>query len=114
MTHERNIVPHAKTQSVRIEQGPLQRRLRLADVHIDTPKGPVTLSPTSSTQRVARELTMTQLDRASRPARAAASASPVAQASRRNHRAKRRSSPVSAPAATSCSAAAARARFRDR
>ena len=41
MTHARDIVPHAKTQSVRIEQGPLQRRLRLADVHIDTPKGPV-------------------------------------------------------------------------
>ena len=41
MTHERNIVPHAKTQSVRIEQGPLQRRLGLADVHVDTPKGPV-------------------------------------------------------------------------
>ena len=41
MIHQRNIVPHAKTQSVRIEQGPLQRRLGLADVHVDTPKGPV-------------------------------------------------------------------------
>ena len=38
----RDVVPHAKTQSVRLEQGPLQRRLRLADVHFDTPRGPVT------------------------------------------------------------------------
>lgn len=34
-------VPHAKTQSVRIVQGPLQRRLGLASVHIDTTPGPV-------------------------------------------------------------------------
>jgi putative membrane protein len=35
-----SIVLHHKTQSVRLEQGPLQRRLRLADVHVDTPAGP--------------------------------------------------------------------------
>jgi putative membrane protein len=35
------VVPHAKMQSVRIEQGPLQRRLGLATVHVDTPDGPV-------------------------------------------------------------------------
>ena len=39
LSRVRDVVPHAKTQSVRIEQGPLQRRLRLADVHFDTPKG---------------------------------------------------------------------------
>src|SRR5215204_7082611 len=70
LSHERNIVPHAKTQSVRILQGPLQRRLRLADVHIDTPKGPVNLVAHQLDAEVARELTMTQLDRA-RAARAA-------------------------------------------
>ena len=70
MIHSRDIVPHAKTQSVRIEQGPWQRRLRLADVHIDTPKGPVNLVAHQLDAHVARELTLTQLDRA-RAARAA-------------------------------------------
>ena len=70
MTHTRDIVPHAKTQSVRIVQGPLQRRLRLADVHIDTPKGPVNPVAHQLDAAVARELTLTQLDRA-RAARAA-------------------------------------------
>ncbi len=64
MTHSRDIVPHAKTQSVRIQQGPWQRRLRLADVHIDTPKGPVNLVAHQLDAAVARELTLTQLDRA--------------------------------------------------
>ena len=63
-------MPHAKTQSVRIEQGPLQRRLGLADVHVDTPKGPVNAVAHQLDAAVARELTMTQLDRA-RAARAA-------------------------------------------
>ena len=40
LTHVRDVVPHAKTQSVRVEQGPLQRLLRLADVHVHTPRGP--------------------------------------------------------------------------
>ena len=34
-------VRHARVQSVRLSQGPLQRRLRLADVHVDSPPGPV-------------------------------------------------------------------------
>lgn len=41
MTRKKEIVPHGKTQSARISQGPLQRRLGLANVHIDTTKGPV-------------------------------------------------------------------------
>ncbi|WP_432559499.1 PH domain-containing protein [Granulicoccus sp. GXG6511] len=40
----RDTVPHAKTQSVRISQGPLQRRLGLATVHVDTTPGPVDLA----------------------------------------------------------------------
>ncbi|MFK4082684.1 PH domain-containing protein [Kribbella sp. NPDC020789] len=35
-----SIVLHHKTQSVRLAQGPIQRRLKLANVHIDTPVGP--------------------------------------------------------------------------
>ncbi len=35
------VVPQAKAQSVRITQGPVQRRLSLATVHVDTTPGPV-------------------------------------------------------------------------
>ncbi|MDO0926444.1 PH domain-containing protein [Streptomyces sp. TG1A-8] len=34
-----SLVPHAKVQSVRLTQGPWQRRWRLADVHVDTGAG---------------------------------------------------------------------------
>lgn len=70
LVRERNLVPHAKTQSVRIEQGPLQRRLRLADVHVDTPRGPVRAVARQLDVDLARELALSQLDRA-RTARAA-------------------------------------------
>jgi putative membrane protein len=64
ITHVRDVVPHAKTQSVRIEQGPLQRRLRLADVHIHTPRGPVNAVAHQLDAQTARELALSQLDRA--------------------------------------------------
>ena len=70
LTHSRDVIPHAKTQSVRIEQGPLQRRLRLADVHVHTPRGPVNAVAHQLDERAARELALSQLDRA-RAARAA-------------------------------------------
>ena len=70
LTHVRDVVPHAKTQSVRIEQGPLQRRLRLADVHVHTPRGPVNAVAHQLDEHIARELALSQLDRA-RAARAA-------------------------------------------
>jgi putative membrane protein len=64
LTHTRDVVPHAKTQSVRIEQGPLQRLLRLADVHVHTPRGPVNAVAHQLDERPARELALRQLDRA--------------------------------------------------
>ena len=64
LTRVQDVLPHAKTQSVRIEQGPLQRRLRLADVHCDTPRGPVNVVAQQLDVAVARELAMSQLDRA--------------------------------------------------
>jgi putative membrane protein len=70
LTHVRDVVPHAKTQSVRIEQGPLQRLLRLADVHVHTPRGPVNAVAHQLDEQTARELALSQLDRA-RAARAA-------------------------------------------
>jgi len=34
-------VPHARVQSLQVRQGPWQRRLGLADLHVDSPPGPV-------------------------------------------------------------------------
>ncbi len=70
LTHVRNLVPHAKTQSARLSQGPLQRRLGLADVHLDITRGPVTPIAHQLDAAAARALTLSQLDLA-RAARAA-------------------------------------------
>lgn len=39
-----DVVPHERVQSVRQDQGPLQRRLRLVRVLVDSPPGPVRVS----------------------------------------------------------------------
>ena len=39
LTRELTLVPYARMQSVRVVQGPLQRRLRLATVYADTAGG---------------------------------------------------------------------------
>ena len=36
-----HVVPHARVQSLRLTQGPVQRLLGLADLHVDSPPGPV-------------------------------------------------------------------------
>ncbi len=64
ITNVRNVVPHAKSQSVRLRQGPWQRRLRLADVHVDITKGPVHAAAYQLDADRARPLVMSQLDRA--------------------------------------------------
>lgn len=69
LTHRVDVVPHAKTQSVRLLQGPLQRVLRLADVVIDTTKGPVEAIAKDRDVADARLMALSQLDRA-RAARA--------------------------------------------
>ena len=38
-----HVAPQARVQSLRISQGPWQRRLGLADVHVDSPPGPTTV-----------------------------------------------------------------------
>ena len=43
-TRVTDVVLHEKLQSVRMSQGPLQRRLGLASVHLDTTPGPVNAS----------------------------------------------------------------------
>ena len=67
----RSIVPHRRMQSASLEQGPLQRRLRLATVAIHTTDGPVTLRLNHIDQQVARTVFFDQLERA-RQARLAA------------------------------------------
>jgi putative membrane protein len=51
-----DLVPQARVQSVRLAQGPLQRRLRLADVHVDSPPGPVRLVAEARDEVEARAL----------------------------------------------------------
>jgi putative membrane protein len=59
-----SIVLHHKTQSVRMEQGPLQRRLGLANVHVDTPLGPTDAVALHRDQVEAAALVQAQADRA--------------------------------------------------
>ena len=59
-----SIVLHHKTQSVRLYQGPLQRRLRLANVHVDTPQGPTDVVALHRDEREAAALVEAQANRA--------------------------------------------------
>lgn len=58
-----SIVPHARVQSVRLQQGPLQRRLRLATVQAHTTPGPVDVVCRQLDETDARHLAMSELDR---------------------------------------------------
>ncbi len=42
-TRRTHVVPHARVQSLRLRQGPWQRRLGLVDLRVDSPPGPVSL-----------------------------------------------------------------------
>ncbi len=64
-----DIVPHHKTQSVSLAQGPLQRRLGLATIEVHTPKGPVNARGKNLEAAPARLMVFDQLQRA-RAARA--------------------------------------------
>jgi putative membrane protein len=66
-----DVVPHARTQSVRVTQGPWQRRLGLASVHVDSTPGPVRITAAQRPAPLARSLAEDQVGRARR-ARAAA------------------------------------------
>lgn len=59
-----SIVPHPKTQSVEIRQGPLQRRRRLATVEVHTPQGPVDADGRHLDEHDARAVLVDQLARA--------------------------------------------------
>lgn len=70
LTQIRSIVPHRRMQSASIEQGPLQRRLRLASISVHTTDGPVSLRLYHLDADLARRVFEDQLARA-RQARAA-------------------------------------------
>ncbi len=59
-----DVVPHGKTQSVRLTQGPWQRRNGLATLRLDTTPGPVVVEVAHRLVPEARELTETQAARA--------------------------------------------------
>lgn len=41
LSRRTHVVPHARVQSLQLHQGPVQRRLGLADLQVDSPPGPV-------------------------------------------------------------------------
>ena len=72
-----SIVLHHKTQSVRLEQGPIQRRLGLANVHVDTPLGPTDAIALHRDQFEAAQLLEAQANRAREARRTAPSPAAV-------------------------------------
>ena len=59
-----SIVPHHKTQSVELRQGPIQRRLGVATIEVHSPKGPVDADGRNLPVDAARATLLAQLDRA--------------------------------------------------
>ncbi len=66
---ELDVVPHARTQSLRLTQGPIQRALGLASLRLDTSRGPVQVTAEHRGVDEARAMIVAQADRA-RAARA--------------------------------------------
>lgn len=66
ITRRRAVVPHARTQSVRVTQGPWERALRLATVHVDSTPGPVAIAALHLAEQDARALADAQAARAGR------------------------------------------------
>jgi putative membrane protein len=69
LTRSLDVVPHARTQSLGVRQGPLQRKLGLASFHVHSTSGPVT----PVVQHLATALTAELLDGPARRAREARS-----------------------------------------
>ena len=65
-----DVVPHARTQSVRLTQGPWQRWLQLASVHVDSTPGPIHITAAQRDQAQARRIVEEQSNRGVRLARA--------------------------------------------
>jgi putative membrane protein len=61
-----DVVPHERTQSLRIIAGPFERALRLASVHLDSTRGPVKTRVAHRDAAEAREILDRQVERARR------------------------------------------------
>ena len=59
-----DVVPHARTQSVRFTQGPWQRWLNLASVHVDSTPGPIRIEASQREAGEARRIAFEQAERA--------------------------------------------------
>lgn len=66
VTRRLALIPHARTQSVRVTQGPWERALDLATVHADSTPGPVTVKALHLDAGLAREVADGQAERAGR------------------------------------------------
>ncbi len=64
LTRRVAVIPHARTQSVGVTQGPWQRRLGLASVQVDSTPGPVSIVVLHRTAGEARRIAEEQLVRA--------------------------------------------------
>lgn len=63
LTLRTTFTPHARVQSVRLVQGPWQRRLGLASVHADVVPGPVRVVGRHQEEEAAREFVYAEVDR---------------------------------------------------
>jgi putative membrane protein len=57
------VVPHARAQAVRVTQGPWERALDLATMHVDSPPGPVLISALYRDAGEARAIAEAQIER---------------------------------------------------
>lgn len=69
--HRLAVVPHARCQSVRVTQGPWQRFLGLASMHVDSVPGPVSIVALQRGAAEARQIALDQNGRALAALRAA-------------------------------------------
>lgn len=63
VTRHTMVIPHARTQSVRMTQGPWERVLNLASLHLDTTPGPVTVSALHMDRKEVECALMQQVER---------------------------------------------------
>ena len=71
------VVPHERTQSLRLTAGPLQRALGLATVHLDSTRGPVKIAAANRDGTEARATLDAQVERARAARRREGPTSPV-------------------------------------
>ncbi len=64
MARSTEVVPHERTQSLRLSQGPWQRALGLATVHLDSTRGPVKIAAANRDGSEARRTLDRQVERA--------------------------------------------------